>query len=145
MCIHISDNWAKRSQEGDLKQKGVRGRAPRRGTGLHKSVSVTHKLLKNFINKIDPILKEDFHTNVKIYSPPLWRKVDRLIMINILKQLEIKNKWKGIKSLVSLKTVASSVSIVFSLDNDDIIPNPYNIANIFNNYLDSMAVTTKKV
>ena len=66
-------------------------------------------------------------------------------MINILKQLEIKNKWKGIKSLVSLKTVASSVSIVFSLDNDDIIPNPYNIANIFNNYLDSMAVTTKKV
>ena len=66
-------------------------------------------------------------------------------MINILKQLEIKNKWKGIKSLFSLKTVASSVSIVFSLDNDDIISNPYNIANIFNNYLDSIAVTTKKV
>ena len=66
-------------------------------------------------------------------------------MINILKQLEIKNKWKGIKSLVSLKTVASSVSIVFSLDNDDIISNPYNIANIFNNYLGSIAVTTKKV
>ena len=42
--------------------------------GLQKSISVKNKLLKNFINKKDPILKEEFHTNYKnieTYSPPL--------------------------------------------------------------------------
>ena len=31
--------------------------------GLQKSISVKNKLLANFINKKDPILKEEFHTN----------------------------------------------------------------------------------
>ena len=35
--------------------------------GLQKSISVQKKLLKNFINKKDPILKEEFHTNYKKY------------------------------------------------------------------------------
>ena len=42
--------------------------------------------------------------------------------------------WKGIKSLVSLKTVASSIPSVLFLDNGDTITNPYDIANTFNNY-----------
>ena len=33
--------------------------------GLQKSVPVKNKLLKSFINKKDPILKEEFHTNYK--------------------------------------------------------------------------------
>ena len=52
--------------------------------------------------------------------------------------------WKGIKSLISLKTVASSIPTVLSLDNGDIITNPYDIANTFNNYFASIAETTKK-
>ena len=56
----------------------------------------------------------------------------------------IKNTWKGIKSLISLKTVASSVPTVLSLDNGDTITNPYDIANTFNNYFASIADTTKK-
>ena len=35
--------------------------------GLQKLISVKNKLLKNFINKKDPILKEEFHTNYKKY------------------------------------------------------------------------------
>ena len=35
--------------------------------GLLKSISVKNKLLKNFINKKDPILKQEFHTNYKKY------------------------------------------------------------------------------
>ena len=35
--------------------------------GLQKSISVKNKLLKNFINKKGPILKEEFHTNYKKY------------------------------------------------------------------------------
>ena len=56
----------------------------------------------------------------------------------------IKNTWKGIKSLISLKTVASSVPTVLSLDNGDTITNLYDIANNFNNYFASIAETTKK-
>ena len=41
---------------------------------LQKSISVKKKLLTNFINKKDPILKEEFTLNTKnieIHSPPL--------------------------------------------------------------------------
>ena len=54
----------------------------------------------------------------------------------------IKNTWKGIKSLISLKTVASHVPTVLSLDNGDTITNPYDIVNTFNNYFASIAQTT---
>ena len=39
--------------------------------GLQKSISVKSKLLKNFINRKDPVLKEEFPTkykNIEIYS-----------------------------------------------------------------------------
>ena len=56
----------------------------------------------------------------------------------------IKNTWKGIKSLISLKTVASHVPTVLSFDNGDTITDPYDIASTFNNYFASTAETTKK-
>ena len=51
---------------------------------------------------------------------------------------------EGIKSFISLKTVASSVPTVHSLDNGDSITNRYDIANTFNNYFAPIAETTKK-
>ena len=57
---------------------------------------------------------------------------------------DIKNTWKGIKSLISLKTVASHVPTLLSLDNGDTITNLYDIANTFYNYFASIVVTTKK-
>ena len=56
----------------------------------------------------------------------------------------IKNIWKGIKSLISLKTVTYNVPTVLSLDNGDTITNPYDIANTSNNYFASIAETMKK-
>ena len=53
----------------------------------------------------------------------------------------IKNTWKGIKSLITLKSVASNVPTVLSLDNGDAITS---LANTFNNYFASIAETTKK-
>ena len=57
----------------------------------------------------------------------------------------IKNTWKGIKFLISLKTVASCVPTVLSLDNGGTITNPYDNVNAFNNYFASIAETTKKM
>ena len=57
---------------------------------------------------------------------------------------DIKNARKGIKSLISLKVVASSILTILSLDNGDTITNPYDIANTFSNYFISIVETTKK-
>ena len=56
----------------------------------------------------------------------------------------IKNTRKGIKSLISLKCVASNVPTVLPLDNGDTITNLYDIVNTFNNYFTSIAEATKK-
>ena len=106
------------------------------------------KLLKNFINKKDPILKEEIHTNYKKYRnllPTLMKKSKQAYYDKYFeKNWNNKNTWKGIKSLISLKTVASNVPTVLSLDNGDTITNPYDIGNTFNNYFASIAETTKK-
>ena len=51
---------------------------------------------------------------------------------------------ESIKSLISLKTVAFSVSNIPSFDNSDTITNPYDIGNTLNNYFASIDKTTKK-
>ena len=115
---------------------------------LQKSISVKNKLLTSFINKKDPILKEQFHINYKKYRNLLSTLVKKSKQACYDKYFErnwnnIKNTWKGIKSLISLKSVASSVPTVLSLDNGDTITNPY-IANTFNDYFTSIAETTKR-
>ena len=117
--------------------------------GLQKSISVKNKLLANFINKKDPILKEEFQTNYKKYRNLLSTLMKKSKQAYYDKYFErnwnnIKNTWKGIKSLISLKTVVFSVPTVLSLDNGDTITNPYDIPNTFNNYFASIAETTKK-
>ena len=117
--------------------------------GLQKSRSVKNKLLLNFINKKDPILKEECHTNYKKYRnllSTLMKKSKQAYYDSYFekKWKSIKNTWKGINSLISLKTVASSIPTVFSLDNGDTITNPYDIAHTFNNYFASIAETLKK-
>ena len=56
------------------------------------------------------------------------------------KNWNIKNTWKGIKSLISLKTKTSSVPTVLSREDGDTITNPYDIANTFNNYFASINI-----
>ena len=117
--------------------------------GLKKSISVKNKLLKNFINKKDPVLKEEFHTNYKKYTNLLSTLMKKSKQAYYDKYFEknwnnIKDTWKGIKSLISLKTVAYNVPTVLSLDNGDTVTNPYGIANNFNNNFASIAETTKK-
>ena len=55
----------------------------------------------------------------------------------------IKNTWKGMKSLISL-TVASNIPTVLSPDNGDTTTTPYDIVNTFNNFFASKAETSKK-
>ena len=56
----------------------------------------------------------------------------------------INNARPGIKSLISLKTIASSIPIVLTLGNGDTITNPDDITYTFDNYFASIANATKK-
>ena len=116
---------------------------------LQKSISEKNKLLKNFINKKDPMRKEEFHTNYKKYRSLLFTLMKESKQVYYDKYFEtkwnnIKNTRKGIKSFISLKTVASSVPTILFLDNGDIINNHYDIVHTFNNYFASIAENTKK-
>ena len=51
--------------------------------------------------------------------------------------------WKGIKSIITLKDITSSGPRTIS-QGGNLITNPYDIANIFNNYFSSVADTAKK-
>ena len=106
--------------------------------GLQKSISLKNKLLTYFINKKGSILKEEFHTNYKKYRKLLSTLMKKIKQGYYDKYFErnwnnIKKTWKVTKALISIKTVASSVPTVLSLDNGDTITNPYDIANTFNN------------
>ena len=95
--------------------------------GSQKSIYVKNKLLANFINKEDPILKEEFHTNYKKYGSLLSSFMKKSKQAYYYKYFDrnwdnIKNTWKGIKSLISIKALASSAQIALSLDNGDTIP-----------------------
>ena len=94
-----------------------------------------NKLLTNFIIKKDPILREKCQTNYKKYRNLLSTLMKKRKQAYYNRYFEknwknIKNTWKGIKSLISLKTVASSIPSVLSLDNGDTITNLYDIAKI---------------
>ena len=101
--INLSlDNYAplKRINKYKLKFKSK----PWIALGLQKSISTKNKLLKKFINKRDPILKQEFHTNYKKYRNILSTLMKKSKQAYYEKYFErnwnnIKNTWKGIKSL----------------------------------------------
>ena len=116
--------------------------------GLQKSTSVKNKSLIKFINTKHPILKEETHIEYKNYKKMLSTLMKKSKQAHYNKHFEInwnniKNTWKGIKSLISLKTVASSASTALSHDNGNAITILYDIANTFNNYFTTIAETTK--
>ena len=92
-------------------------------------LSNTYTPLTNFINKKDPILTEKFCTNYKKYRNLLSNFMKKSKQAHCDKYFErnwnnFKKTWKRIKSLTSLKTVASSVATVLSLDNGDTVTIP---------------------
>ena len=111
-------------------------------------INIREKQITNFINKKGPVnvTLTTKNTEQKYLLSTLMKKSKQAYYDKYFErnQNNVKNKWKGTKSLISVKTVASSVPTVLSLDNGDTITNPYDTANTFNNYFASIAETTKK-
>ena len=84
-----------------------------------KRPQVKNELLTNLINKNDPRLKQEFHTNYKKHRNLLSNLMKKSKKAYFDKYFErnwkkIINILKGIKYLISLKTVAFNVPIVLS-------------------------------
>ena len=54
-----------------------------------------------------------------------------------------KTKWKGIKAIITMENVISTVPWTLSHD-EKTITNPFETANVFNNYFASVADAAKK-
>ena len=79
-----------------------------------------NKLLTNFINEMDPGVKEECQANYKTYRNILFTLKRKSRQACDDKYFErnwnnIKTTWKEIESLISLNTVATSVPTLLSL------------------------------
>ena len=114
---------------------------------IQKSISVKNNLLKRFINSKDPQVKDIFHEQFKDYRNMLSTllKKSRTNYYNQYFEANmnnIKNTWKGIKSILTIKNTSSDFPKCLS-SNGSTFTNQVEISNIFNNYFASIAEKTK--
>ena len=111
-------------------------------------ISVKNKFLTNFIKKNDPAKKAELHLQYKNHRNLLSALLKKSKENYYKKCFEsnwnnAKIIWKGIKSIITLKEITSSVPRTIS-QGENLITNPYDIAKIFNNYFYSVANTAKE-
>ena len=114
---------------------------------LQKSLTVKNYLLKKFINCNDSQTKEQLCTRYKEYKNLLsiLLKRSKTNYYNHYFDINwnnIKNTWKEIKSILSIKPNPSDIPKILNT-NDSNITNPVEIANVFNSYFSSIASQTK--
>ena len=111
-------------------------------SGLQKSISIKNSIFKKYINKKDPDIKEELHQKYKNYRNTIATLMKKSKQNYFTKYFEtniknLKNTWKGIKSIISLKNSTSSSPNVINFNNE-LTSDPLKIANVFNNYFSSI-------
>ena len=115
---------------------------------IQKSITVKNNLLKRFINAKDSRAKETFHRQYKDYRNMLSTLLKKS-KTNYYNQYfkanmnNIKNTWKGIKSIITIKNLSSDIIKCFSSDGAT-ITNQVEISNVFNNYFATVAEKTEE-
>ena len=120
--------------------------------GLQKSISVKNKFLTKFIKMKEPTLKNEkptlkAHTKYKLYRnmlATLLKRSKHTYFSSFFQNHvnDLKNTWKGIKRIISLKDSRSTVPSSIIEDNIS-LTNPKNIADAFNNYFSNVATGIK--
>ena len=115
--------------------------------GLQKSISVKNKLLTKFIKLKEPTLKNEAHTKYKLYRnmlATLLKRSKHTYFSSFFQNHvnDLKNTWKGIKRIISLKDSTSTVPSTIIEDNIS-LTNPKDIADAFNNYFSNVATGIK--
>ena len=115
--------------------------------GLQKLISVKKRLLTKFIKLKEPTLKNEAHTKYKLYRnmlATLFRRSKHTYFSSFFQNHinDLKNTWKGIKRIISLKDSTSTVPSTIIEDNIS-LTNPKDIADAFSNYFSNMATGIK--
>ena len=105
--------------------------------------------MTNFIKKKDPAEKAELYLQYKNPKNLLSNLLKKSKENYYKKYFESNRKsakitWRGIKSIITLKSIRSSVSRAIS-QTENLITNLYDIASIFNNYFSSDADTAKEI
>ena len=110
----------------------------------NKSISVKNKLLKKFINKKDPQIKAECHEKYRNLLSTLLKESKQIYYTKYFESNwnNIRNTWKGIKTIISIKNITTTIphSIEF---NNRTITDPTTTSNVFNNYFTSIAEKTR--
>ena len=114
---------------------------------LQKSISIKNKLFSDYINKKDLSQKTELHIKYKSYRNMLSTLMKKSKQNYFTKFFEnnlknLKNTWKGIKSIISMKSSFSNTPTLLTFQNEN-IDNPERIANIFNNYFSTIGEKTQ--
>ena len=112
-------------------------------SGLQKSIAIKNKLFDKFIKSTNPIIKEKLHNDYKSYRNMIstllkQRKknyYDKYFKDNIN---NMKNTWKGIRSIISLQKTTNDSPTIISLEGHT-VTDPRTIANTFNSFFCSVA------
>ena len=104
---------------------------------LQKSIFIRNKIFKNYIKKKDITQKNELHNKYKIYRNLITALMRRSKQNYYYKYFEsnltnIKNTWKGIKSIFSMRRSSSITPTLLTFQNET-THNSKRIANIFNN------------
>ena len=101
---------------------------------VFKNQSILKKLLKKFINKKDPQIKTVFHEQYKTYRnllSPLMKQSKQIYHKKCFNNWNnISNTWEGIKTIISIKNITTTVchSIEF---NNRTIADPTAMSDVF--------------
>ena len=110
---------------------------------IRLSISRREKLYKKFIKAKDPKLKDALHSQYR----ELRNQIVTLIRRNKKKYYQqyfidnannIKNTWKGVKAIININSSMKS-QVTSILENNEIISDPFKVANSFNKYFSSIA------
>ena len=98
---------------------------PRITTALQKSSSIKNKLFSGFINKKDLTQKTELHIKYKSYRnmlSTLMKKSKQNYFIKVFEKnlKNLKNNWKGIKSIISMKSSFSNSPTLLTFQHENI-------------------------
>ena len=116
-------------------------------SSIQKYISIKNPIFKKYINKKDPHIKEELHQKYKHYRNIIATIMKKSKQNNLTKHFEsniknLKNTWKGIKSIISLKRSASSSPNLLNFNNE-LRSDPLKIANVFKNYFSPIGEKTQ--
>ena len=114
---------------------------------LQKSISIKNSLFKKYIKLKSPVKKNEVHQQYKYYRnllSTLMKKSKQNYYERFFKNNlnNLKNIWKGIRSLIAIKHSPAS-NIHMLTHKGATVTDPLHIANIFNDYFSSIAEKTK--